>query len=111
MPVARIEPISDIFNDDDDGWQEMPIVREDKDASGLDEEDQKKYHYVASAKAATTANATGQLIDVDYAGNEWRSKAEQNEKEYTRLRMQEEDEADEEGYEDDVEEVDVACTT
>ncbi|KAI5825767.1 DUF726-domain-containing protein [Schizophyllum commune Tattone D] len=95
MPVARIEPISDIFNDDDDGWQEMPIVREDKDASGLDEEDQKKYHYVASAKAATTANATGQLIDVDYAGNEWRSKAEQNEKEYTRLRMQEEDEADE----------------
>ncbi|KAL1749311.1 hypothetical protein HDZ31DRAFT_79137 [Schizophyllum fasciatum] len=98
MPVARIEPIADIFNDDDDGWQEMPIVREDKEASGLDEEDQKKYHYVAAAKAsapATAANATGQLIDVDYAGNEWRSKAEQNEKEYTRLRMQEEDEADE----------------
>ncbi|TRM70598.1 hypothetical protein BD626DRAFT_564212 [Schizophyllum amplum] len=94
MPVAPIEPVSDIFADDD-GWQEMPIVREDKSASGLDEEDQKKYHYVASAKAATAANATGQLIDVDYEGNEWRSKNEQNENEYTRLRMKEEDEADE----------------
>ncbi|KAG6845580.1 hypothetical protein H0H87_007259 [Tephrocybe sp. NHM501043] len=94
MPVTPISP--NIFDDDDDdeGWQEMPIVREDEFASGLDEEDQKKYHYQPSAKGARAANATGNLIDIDDHGNEWRSKLEQNENEYTRLRGIEEDEAD-----------------
>ncbi|KAF8971813.1 hypothetical protein BDZ97DRAFT_1723539 [Flammula alnicola] len=95
MPVSSFPPPKDIFDDDDDGWQDMPVIREDTSASGLDEEDQKKYHYQSSAKAQTAANATGNLIDVDDLGNEWRSKLDQNESEYTRLRVNEEDEVDE----------------
>ncbi|OCH95710.1 DUF726-domain-containing protein [Obba rivulosa] len=78
----------------------MPVVREgDEFANGLDEEDQKKYHYVPTVKKDNsvrgTGNATGDLLDVDYEGNEWRAKVDQNESEYTRLRMVEEDESDE----------------
>ncbi|KAL4068874.1 hypothetical protein V8B97DRAFT_1970468 [Scleroderma yunnanense] len=88
---------SNWFDDDDEGWQEMPVVKEDDAACALDEEDQKKYHYVSPDKktAPTTGNATGNLIDFDDEGTEWRSKAEQNENEYTRLRIDEEDDADE----------------
>ena len=94
MPITPISP--GIFDDDDDdGWQDMPVVREDTFLSGLDEEDQKKYHYVPSAKSTRAANATGNLLDVDDLGNEWRSKVDQNESEYTRLRVREEDDADE----------------
>ena len=96
-PIAPIEP--DIFDDDDDGWQDMPIVREDDLETGLDEEDKKKYHYVTPTKkdlaGGPTANATGQLLDFDYSGTEWRAKADQNESEYTRLRITEEDDSDE----------------
>lgn len=95
MSVSSFPASKDIFDDDDDGWQDMPVIREDTLASGLDEEDQKKYHYQSSAKASTAANATGNLIDVDDLGNEWRSKLDQNESEYTRLRVNEEEEADE----------------
>jgi len=96
IPKTAISPIqADIFDDDEDGWQDMPVVREDEFASGLDEEDQKKYHYTPSAKGAVAANAIGNLIDVDGLGNAWRSKLDQNESEYTRLRVNEEDEADE----------------
>lgn len=73
----------------------MPVVREDMYTSGLDEEDQKKYHYQTSAKSKTAANATGNLIDVDDLGNEWRSKLDRDESEYTRLRVNEEEDADE----------------
>jgi hypothetical protein len=95
-PIAPIE--RDIFDDDDDeGWQDMPVEREDTSASGLDEEDIKKYHYTApsSTNKKTAANATGNLIDFDDQGQEWRSKSDQNESEYTRLRLMEEDDADE----------------
>jgi len=97
MPVSSFPPPKDIFDDDDDddGWQDMPVVREDTNASGLDEEDQKKYHYQTSAKSKTAANATGNLIDVDDLGNEWRSKLDRDESEYTRLRVNEEEDADE----------------
>lgn len=94
--IAPIEP--SLFDDDDDGWQDMPIVREDEFANGLDEEDQKKYHYKPTERkdlTAGTGNATGNLLDVDYKGDEWRSKVDQNESEYTRLRLSEEDESDE----------------
>ncbi|KAJ7083377.1 hypothetical protein B0H15DRAFT_423801 [Mycena belliarum] len=95
MAVTAIEPIGSFdLDDDDEGWEEMPVVREDKDASGLDEEDQKKYHYTPSAKGASSVNATGNFIDVDDSGYEWRSKTDQNESEYTRLRVNEEDEND-----------------
>jgi len=96
MPVSLFPPSKDIFDDDDDdGWQDMPVVREDTSASGLDEEDLKKYHYQTSAKSKTAANATGNLIDVDDLGNEWRSKLDRDESEYTRLRVNEEEDADE----------------
>ncbi|KAJ7511806.1 hypothetical protein B0H11DRAFT_1953089 [Mycena galericulata] len=96
MPVTAIAPINPFeLEDDDEGWEDMPVVREDEFASGLDEEDQKKYHYTPSAKGATAVNATGNLIDVDDSGYEWRSKLDQNESDYTRLRVNEEDESDE----------------
>lgn len=98
-PAPPPNPFS--FDDDDEeGWQDMPVVREDEFTSGLDEEDRKKYHYVPSAKQTAGtgiggANATGNLIDVDDRGNEWRSKVDLEEGEYTRLRINEEDDADE----------------
>ena len=98
-PIAPIEP--DLFGDDDEGWQDMPIVRADDDlAGGLDKEDQKKYHYVPPTKkdsvsAASASNAIGAVLDVDYKGNEWRTRADQNESEYTRIRVNEEDDSDE----------------
>ncbi|KAJ3572153.1 hypothetical protein NP233_g3269 [Leucocoprinus birnbaumii] len=98
MPVTTAPPPpSNVFDDDDDdGWQDMPVVRDDFNATELDEEDRKKYHYQSqSNKTAQQANATGTLIDIDDMGYDWRSKADQNESEYTRLRMQEEDENDE----------------
>lgn len=97
MAPTSIAPPTDAFDDidDDEGWQDMPVVREDEFASGLDKEDQKKYHYQPSAKGTSAANATGNVLDVDDRGNEWRSKIDQNESEYTRLRINEEDEADE----------------
>ncbi|KAF8204256.1 hypothetical protein K438DRAFT_1819443 [Mycena galopus ATCC 62051] len=97
MPAAQpIAPINAFdMDDDDEGWEDMPVVREDSFASGLDEEDQKKYKYVPSAKGASAVNATGNLIDFDDGGFEWRAKVEQNESDYTRLRGNEEDESDE----------------
>lgn len=83
-----------ILDDDEDGWQDMPIVRQDDFANGLDEEDQKKYKYVAPVKD-TSKNATGNLIDFDDHGNEWRSKLDQNEDEYTRIRLDEDDDTEE----------------
>jgi hypothetical protein len=96
------EPVIDIFDDDDEGWEDMPVVRDaDAFASGLDEEDQRRYHYQPGAgkKAGGGAgsNATGALIDFDDAGAEWREKAGggADEAEYTRLRMEDEQDGDE----------------
>ena len=79
----------------------MPIVRDaDEFAGGLDEEDQKKYHYQPQVKqdgpARGGGNATGERLDVDAFGQEWRANTGPgNENEYTRLRVREEEEADE----------------
>ena len=88
---------------DDDGWEDMPIVNDSDEfagvAGGLDEEDQKIYRYNPQAKKGSQgggiSNATGAILDIDFKGNEWRSKVDQNESEYTRLRMREEEDADE----------------
>jgi len=100
--MPRNNPFSshDDGDDDEGGWEEMPVVKEDEFAGGLDEEDQRKYHYVpkkteSHSHSHSSGNATGNLIDFDDLGTQWRSKAEQNENEYTRLRGDEEDEADE----------------
>ena len=98
MPPATAPPIKllDVAEDDDDeGWQEMPVVREDRSTIDLDEEDQKKYHYKPSSKFDSESNATGNLLDYDEMGNEWRAKGDMNENDYTRLRVNEEDETDE----------------
>ncbi|THV00454.1 DUF726-domain-containing protein [Dendrothele bispora CBS 962.96] len=99
MPPTTSAPTpSNVFDDDDDGWEDMPVVREDEIRGGLDEEDQKKYHYKpqasSSSNRATAANATGNLIDFDDSGTEWRSKLDRDESEYTRLRGREEDDDD-----------------
>ncbi|KAI0299829.1 hypothetical protein BC826DRAFT_714691 [Russula brevipes] len=96
-------PPLDVDFFDDGGWEDMPIIRDAGEfagvAGGLDEEDQKIYHYNPQVKRdsheGAVGNATGALLNVDYQGNEWRSKVDQNESEYTRLRMREEEDADE----------------
>jgi hypothetical protein len=74
---------------------DMPVIKDDFEASGLDEEDVKKYHYKSPVKTSEAGNAIGDLLDVDNYGTEWRSKRDQNENEYTRLRVNEEEDADE----------------
>jgi hypothetical protein len=91
------EDLVDIF-DDDEGWEDMPVVRDTGgEAAGLDEEDQKKYHYRPKdiVAAGAGSNATGDKFDA--FGADWRSKATggADENEYTRLRIEEEDEGDE----------------
>ncbi|CAE6445010.1 unnamed protein product [Rhizoctonia solani] len=103
MSIPPPKPIghsNNAFDDlDDDGWQDMPIIRTSDNALGLDEEDAKRYHYVEPNKRpeddAHGSNATGNLIDYDDRGNEWRSKLDQNEDDYTRLKLDDDDEADE----------------
>jgi hypothetical protein len=98
LPTPSASSKNDAFllDDDDDGWQDMPVIRQDDFANGLDEEDQKKYHYVAPTKSldGPKGNATGNLIDFDDYGNEWRSKLDHNEDEYTRLRLDEDQDAE-----------------
>jgi hypothetical protein len=94
MPIKNSPPV-DLLDDDDEGWQDMPVIKEDTEASGFDEEDCKKYHYRSPVKTADAGNARGDLIDFDDEGSGWRSKRDQNESEYTRLRVKEEDDTDE----------------
>ncbi|KEP53201.1 putative integral membrane protein [Rhizoctonia solani 123E] len=103
MPIPPPKPTTqakDAFDDlDDDGWEDMPIIRASDNPLGLDEEDAKKYHYVEPKKRLEDdfhgGNATGNLIDFDDKGNEWRSKLDQNEDDYTRLRLDDDDDTDE----------------
>jgi hypothetical protein len=95
MPPEKNAPLVDLLDDDDEGWEDMPIVKVDTEASGLDEEDYKKYHYRDPVKTTDAGNARGDLIDFDDHGSNWRSKRDQNESEYTRLRVKEEEDADE----------------
>lgn len=100
-PRLAPEPALEDEDEDDDGWEDMPIIRNIDMGLSLDEEDQKKYHYVlpntneAAGDDGAMGNATGNLIDFDIHGNEWRSKLEVNESEYTRLQLHEDDAPDE----------------
>lgn len=92
---ASRTPAKDIWEDDDDGWQEMEIIRNEGPINGMDEEDRKRYKYVAPQQRGEGAgNATGVFNDIDYRGQEWRTKLDQDENDYTRLRVEEEDESD-----------------
>lgn len=82
------------FDDDEEGWEDMPVIR-DEFAGGLDDEDRKKFHYVTpTVSDGSTTNATGNLIDFDAKGQEWREKQDANESEYTRLRLDEVNDSD-----------------
>ncbi|KAK2459554.1 hypothetical protein APHAL10511_008433 [Amanita phalloides] len=87
------------FDDgEDDGWLDMPVVRDDdRRAAAFDDEDRKKFRYLPPAPTKSAANATGDLIDFDVSGHEWRTRRDKsvNESEYTRLRVTEEDDDDE----------------
>ncbi|KAG8836349.1 hypothetical protein FRC17_005635 [Serendipita sp. 399] len=81
-------------DDDDDFWQEMEVVKREEPGNGLDEEDLKRYHYVSPKRASHSdvGNATGVNDDVDFKGQQWRSKnasASADELDYTRLRIDE----------------------
>lgn len=79
----------------------MPVVRSDKDAIDLDEEDQELYHYRPSGStsgAAGPSNATGQHLETEadtLASDSWRTKGYQDESDYTRLRLDEDEESEE----------------
>ena len=85
---------------------DMPVVRSEDNTLGLDEEDQKKYHYQPSARldplaaagaAGGSSNATGAHIEFDadtFQTDSWREKVSQDESDYTRLRLDEDEESD-----------------
>ncbi|KAG8787092.1 hypothetical protein FRC12_015917 [Ceratobasidium sp. 428] len=81
-PIAP--PAPGAFNniDDVDGWQDMPIIRAGDNPFGLDEEDVKRYRYVEPKIELNddhTGNATGNTIDFNDRGTEWRPKLDQDE--------------------------------
>lgn len=92
--------------DDDDEWQEMPVIR--SDYSAYDDEDKKKFGYVtpshrglsdADRRNAKTSNAIGNLLDLSEAaaarGEDWREKAQNlEESKYTRLGLDDDPDED-----------------
>ncbi|KAJ3756007.1 hypothetical protein EV360DRAFT_95895 [Lentinula raphanica] len=81
---------TDIWDSDEEGWEDMPIVYEDKLKGGLDEEDQRRYHYRPNSDANNVGdsggnagsigrkgnvgagNGTGTTLNMDEYGNRWR---------------------------------------
>ena len=82
----------------------MPVVRSDKETD-LDMEDQQLYHYrtsdptiSSSTSGAGPSNATGQHLETEtetLASDSWRQKTTQDESDYTRLRLEEDEESEE----------------
>ncbi|KAL7419736.1 hypothetical protein Q5752_005652 [Cryptotrichosporon argae] len=108
QPATGVSSWAD-FDDDDDGWQDMPVVRSDSNPFGLDEEDQKRFHYRPPARldlgdgegdeggGVATSNATGAHLEVEadtLLTDSWRVKQDQDESDYTRLRLDEDEESD-----------------
>ena len=82
----------------------MPVVRSDVNPFGLDDEDQKRYHYRVPTRIestdtpAATGNATGTHLELDadtLATDSWREKQSLDESDYTRLRLDEDEESEE----------------
>lgn len=92
--------------DDDDGWEDMPVIREDLHTE-LDHDDRKRYHWNPSANSrlptdpssvagtSTLGNATGRLLDYGAGGVEWREKEKLDEMDYTRLELDDDPDEDE----------------
>lgn len=83
----------------------MPVVRSDDFTSELDAIDDKRYHFRPPEKLQAvdeddaagepTANATGTHIAVEDSAHSWREKQGIDESEYTRLRLDEDEESEE----------------
>ncbi|KAH7104858.1 DUF726-domain-containing protein [Auriculariales sp. MPI-PUGE-AT-0066] len=101
MPLAPPPPKAKqndpLWDDEDEGWQDMPVVRVEEFVSDLDAVDREKYHYKQEKDDKRAVNATGKVLDVDERGNEWRARSEDDlelEREYTRLKLDEEQDED-----------------
>ncbi|ODO04703.1 hypothetical protein I350_05312 [Cryptococcus amylolentus CBS 6273] len=104
--TPAVHTLSEVW-DDDEGWQDMPVVRSEANPFGLDDEDQKKYHYQvptrleddpSSPNPAGAGNATGAHLELESetaATGSWRAKIDQDESDYTRLRLDEDEESEE----------------
>ncbi|KAJ3885137.1 hypothetical protein GG344DRAFT_83065 [Lentinula edodes] len=78
-PIDKFPPSSSLWDSDSDsdGWQDMPIVHTDELRGGLDEEDQRRYHYRVNESGSSgdgsgsegggsrRGNATGTTLDTD----------------------------------------------
>jgi hypothetical protein len=83
----------------------MPVVRSDDFTSELDAIDDKRYHFRPPARldvddkdAAAVSNATGVRLELEpdmQTTDSWREKAGVDEGEYTRLRLDEDNESEE----------------
>ena len=83
----------------------MPVVRSDENPLGLDDDDQKLYHYRPPARLDETANpggpssnATGAHLEVEadtLLTESWRQRTSQDDSDYTRLRLDEDEESGE----------------
>ncbi len=82
----------------------MPVVRsEDQSSLGFEDEDERKYKYrppirLDPEEAVVTGNATGTNLELDpdlHTESNWRDKLTQDESDYTRLRLFEDEESEE----------------
>ena len=85
-------------------FPDMPVVRSDANPFGLDDEDQKRYHYRppvrlnANDTPAAASNATGTHLEVGadtLITDSWREKQSLDESDYTRIRLNEDEESEE----------------
>jgi hypothetical protein len=82
----------------------MPVVRsEDQSSLGFEDEDERKYKYrppvrLDPEEAVVSGNATGTNLELDpdlHTESNWRDKLTQDESDYTRLRLFEDEESEE----------------
>ncbi|KAJ3964459.1 hypothetical protein EV361DRAFT_812111, partial [Lentinula raphanica] len=82
---------TDIWDSDEEGWEDMPIVYEDELKGGLDEEDQRRYHYRPNSDANNVGDSGGNAGSIGRKGNNVEQHSFTTESNYTRLRHVEED--------------------
>lgn len=85
---------------DDEGWEDMPVIRVNDFDYGYEEEAKPKSTYTAShhmseREVRDSKKVTGDLIDFSDPMEDKREAEAMKEGEYTRLRLQEEEDADE----------------
>ncbi|POW00214.1 hypothetical protein PSHT_13161 [Puccinia striiformis] len=106
-PIKTNTPTVKTVGDDEDEWQEMPVIRPDD--SAYDEEDKKRFRYIPPNRVTpnspeskiigTQSNATGNLLELSEAaaarGEDWREKSNNlEESKYTRLGLDDDPDED-----------------